>query len=85
MLVINGLLMGLLALGFTQGPYSSREQELWYRYGSMAFLLGGAVLPAVALLLGANRRPWAIILLTVWMVAALFAFLVYAFYSGGGV
>lgn len=84
-LVINALLMGRFSLGFTQGPYSSREQELWYRYGSIGFLLGGAVLPAFALLLGAKRTSWAIVSLTVWMVAALFAFVVYMFYSGGGV
>ncbi|TVV75654.1 hypothetical protein FOY91_06500 [Sphingomonas solaris] len=84
-LVINALLMGLFALGFTQGPYSSREQELWYRYGSIGFLTGGVVLPAYALLLGGKRASWTIVPLTVWMVAALFAFLVYVFYSGGGV
>lgn len=82
---INGLLMGLFALGFSQGPYSSQEQELWYRYGSISFLLGGAVLPGFALLLGAKRAPWAVISLTVWMVAALCAFAVYVFHSGGGV
>ena len=85
MLAINGALMGLFATSFTQGPYSSTEQELWYRYGSLAFVLGGAVLPAAAILLGINRWPWAIDALTAWMVAALFAFLMYAFFSGGGV
>jgi hypothetical protein len=85
MLAINGALMGLLALSFTRGPYSSTEQELWYRYGSLAFVLGGAVLPAVAVLFGINRWPWAIVALTVWMVATLLAFVGYAMFSGGGV
>lgn len=79
------VILGLTALSFTQGPYSSREQELWYRYGSLSFLLSGVVFPAIALLLGARRSGWATISLTAWMVATLLAFLVYAFHSGGGV
>ena len=82
-LVVNGSLMGLAALSFTQGPYSSQEQELWYRYGSITFVVFGAVIPA-AVLTFAKRRPWMIIALTVWMVAVLFAFLNYALLSGGG-
>jgi hypothetical protein len=85
MLGINALLIGLAALSFSQGPYSSTEQELWYRYGSLGFLLGGAIIPAIALLSGARRSALAITLLTAWMFAALFGFLIYAFYSGGGV
>ena len=65
MLGINALLIGLLAFSFSHGPYSSRGQELWYRYGSIGFLVAGAVLPALALWLGALRSRWAIIALTV--------------------
>ncbi len=85
MLGVNVLLIGLAALSFSQGPYSSKEQEIWYRYGSLGLLLGGAIIPAIVLLSGARRSPWAITLLTIWMFAAFLAFLIYAFYSGGGV
>ena len=82
---INALLMGLVAISFAQGPYSSPQQEIWYRYGSIGLLLCGAILPAIALLLGARRSYLATNLLTVWMIAALVAWLVYVFNSGGGV
>ena len=85
MLGINSLLIGLAALSFSQGPSSSTEQELWYRYGSLGFLLVGAIVPAIALLSGARKSALASNLLTAWMCTALFGFLIYAFYSGGGV
>jgi hypothetical protein len=85
MLGINALFIGVAALSFSRGPYSSAEQELWYRYGSLGFLLIGAIIPGLALLLGARRFGWATAILTTWMLAAFLAFLVYAFYSGGGV
>lgn len=82
---INALLIGLLAFSFAWGPYSSPQQELWYRYGSIGFLLAGAVLPATALWLGAMRSQRAIVAIIVWMIAVLAACVVYAFLSGGGV
>ncbi len=85
MLAVNALLIGLLAFSFTQGPYSSREQELWYRYGSLGFFIAGALLPAFVLLLGVIRSRRAMLLLTKWMVAALLTCFVYACVSGGGV
>ena len=84
-LSINGLLMGLTALSFTQGPYSSPEQELWYRYGSLGFLLAGAVVPALILSWRARRWRRAAMATTLWMVVTLVAFLSYALLSGGGV
>ena len=85
MLAINGLLMGLATLSFFQGPYSSLEQELWYRYGSIIFTLAGAVIPAIILLSVAKRPPWLVAALTIWMVAVLGVFVGYALISGGGV
>ena len=85
MAALNCLLMGFVASGFAFGPYSSWEQEVWYRYGSIGFLLCGAILPAVALALGARRFEGANIALTLWMILALCAFLTYGFLSGGGV
>lgn len=81
---VNVFFMGLLASTFTRGPYSSAAQELWYRYGSAAFLIGGALLPAGALLLR-RRYPCLVRATTIWMLAALLAFFGYAFMSGGGV
>ena len=85
MLGINALIIGLAAVSFSQGPYSSWEQEVWYRYCSMGLLLCGAILPAIALLLGARKSALATALLTTWMLAAFVAFLIYAMFSGGGV
>lgn len=85
MLGINTLMIGLLAFSFSHGPYSSQEQELWYRYGSIGFLIAGAVLPAIALRLGVLRRQWAIIALSVWMIAVFIACFIYTLFSGGGV
>jgi hypothetical protein len=85
MVIVNALLIGLIAVAFAEGPYSSRGQELWYRYGSLGFLLAGAILPAVALALGARRSVGLTVGLTVWMLAVLLACLGYASISGGGV
>jgi hypothetical protein len=76
--------MGLLAASFGQGPYSSAEQELWYRYGSLSFFLAGAVLPATALF-AARRFPWVIVATTAWMFGLLLAFVWFALMSSGGV
>src|SRR5262245_31745655 len=84
-LCFNALIMGLTALTFSQGPYSSWEQELGYRYYSIGFLLGGAILPAVALLSLARRWTWISAVLAVWMLAVFVAFLGYLMLAGGGV
>jgi hypothetical protein len=84
LLGVNALLMGLLAASSATGPYSTSEQELWYRYGSLGFLLAGAVLPAIALF-AARRSRWVVIVSTSWMFAVLLAFAWYAMMSGGGV
>ena len=80
---LNALLMGPLFLGFSEGPYPSFKQELWYGYGSLGFLLAGAVLPALALFLGVGRSATAMTILVGWMVAMLGACLVYVVVSGG--
>jgi hypothetical protein len=84
LLGINAVLMGLLAASFVQGPYSSNEQELWYRYGSLGFFLAGAALPAIALF-AARRSRWIIVASTAWMLVCLLAFAWFAMMSGGGV
>ena len=84
LLGVNAMLMGLLALSFVQGPYSSLEQELWYRYGSLGFVLLGVVLPASSLF-AARRFPWIIVASSVWMLVALIGFVWFAMMSGGGV
>jgi predicted membrane channel-forming protein YqfA (hemolysin III family) len=77
--------MGLTALSFSRGPYSSWEQELGYRYYSIGFLLAGAVLPAIALLSVARRWAWTSAVLVVWMIAVFAVFLRYIMGAGGGV
>ena len=84
LLGVNAVLMGLLAASFVQGPFSSREQELWYRYGSLCFLLAGAAVPAIALFAG-RRSRWVVIACTAWMLALLLAFAWFVMMSGGGI
>ena len=82
---LNILLMGLVAFSFSHGPYSSWEQEKWYRYGSLGFLVIGALLPAAVLALGARRSPVMIWVIGYWLVFGLLGFSYYALMSGGGV
>ena len=83
--VVNAALMGLLASAFVTGPYSSRGQEIWYRYGSIGFLLFGAILPGAALALWARRSHALVVALVLWMFLALLAWFAYAINSGGGI
>lgn len=84
LLSVNGILMGLLAVTFGQGPYSSAEQELWYRYGSFSFFVVGAVLPAFTLFAAGGSR-WVVLASTAWMFTVLLAFFWFAMMSRGGV
>lgn len=81
---LNGVLMGMFAVSFVRGPFSSSGQEFWYRYGSLAFFAGGVVLPAI-ILFAARRSRLAVIAVTVWMLTVLLAFAWFATNSGGGV
>jgi len=83
LVAINTALMGLCAASFVRGPFSSFEQELWYRYGSIGFLLAGAALPAVILLRG--RPRWLVYATAPWMLTALLSFAGWVMVSGGGV
>jgi uncharacterized membrane protein YozB (DUF420 family) len=84
LLALNTVLMGLLAVSFVQGPYSSRGQEIWYRYGSLGFFLAGAALPAIALFAARHSR-WVAIASSIWMLTVLLGFAWFAMMSGGGV
>jgi hypothetical protein len=84
MLAVNTGLMGFVAFSFARGPYSSGEQELWYRYGSLTFFLAGSVLPAIALFVG-RRSPPILLASLSWMFLVFLAFAGYAIASGGGV
>jgi hypothetical protein len=84
LLGVNAVVMGVVAAAFARGPYSSGQQELWYRYGSLGFVLAGVVLPAVTLYV-ARRSDGVGVACTAWMLAALFAFLGFVMMSGGGV
>jgi hypothetical protein len=84
MLSVNALLMGLFAASFVRGPYSSSEQELWYRYGSFGFFVAGVVLPATVLLAAGHSR-WVVIACAVWMLTILLGFAWFAMMSGRGI
>ena len=84
LLGFNTLLLGFAAASFMQGPYSSREQELWYRYGSLAFFVAGSILPGIVLFVARSSRILVIASIVV-MAVILFAFVNYAMLSGGGV
>ena len=84
LLGINTVLIGLLTASFVQGPYSSWEQELWYRYGSLSFFVAGVALPAISLF-AARRLRWVVIATTVWMLVTLVGFVWFGMMSSGGV
>lgn len=84
MLIVNGLFIGFAVTSFVQGPYSSREQELWYRYGSLGFFIAGVVIPAAVLLAFRRLRP-VVRILTAWMSVVFLGFVWYLAMSGGGV
>ena len=83
MLIANVVFIGFFTAGMVQGPYSSREQEVWYRYGSLGFFIAGVVLPAVALFF-VRRSCLVVIFLNAWMFVILLAFLWFAAMSSGG-
>ena len=85
MIGLNSVLMGLLASTFAFFQFSSREQEIWYRYGSLGFLLFGAILPGVALAIWGRRNRILVAALVVWMIFALILCFAYALNSGGGI
>lgn len=85
LVAFNILAMGLVAFSFSQGPYSSDVQEYWYRYRSIGFLLGGAILPAIVLKLYGHRSAFVNLAVVAWGLIALIAFLGYVAYSSGGV
>ena len=82
---INLVLMGLMASAFAFGSYSSAAQEDWYRGGSIALLVFGAILPVAALLFIARRRRGSVTAVTIWLGVSLIVFIYYVFMSGGGV
>lgn len=85
LLAVNAVVMGFFTFSFAQGPYSSVEQELWYRWVSIAFFVGGVVFPAGL----AAIRPLTVkrnrMAMNIWLAITLFAFFAYLFSSGGGV
>jgi hypothetical protein len=85
LLAFNAVTIGCLALAFAQGPYSSWEQELWYRYGSIGFVVVGAIIPAVAMFFGARRSGTMLGITAAWLAVTFLGFCYYALMSGGGV
>ena len=85
LLVINIIVIGFFALSRAQGPYSSFEQELVYRYGSLAFFVAGVVIPCICLVLFQVFVRQHITVASVWLVATLFAFIIYGAATSGGV
>ncbi|MDB5678122.1 hypothetical protein [Sphingomonas bacterium] len=83
--IFNTIFMGLLALAFASGGYSSWQQDLWYRYGSLAFVLIGALVPGAILIVRGRRSARAVIAVTLWMIVVLIMWAGFVFNSGGGV
>lgn len=84
MLVVNVIFIGFLATSMVQGPYSSHEQEVWYRYGSICFFIAGVIFPAVVLFVMRQSRL-IVVSANVWMFAILLGFVLFGAMSSGGV
>ena len=85
LVAINSVIIGLFTFSFTQGPYSSDGQEFWYRWISIAFLVGGVLLPAGLVFLQPQNAKRVSVAINIWLVTTLFGFFVYLMLSGGGV
>jgi hypothetical protein len=81
----NVVAMGLVVATFAVGPYSSASQEVWYRYGSIAFFCAGAILPGIVLTFFRRRSLVILKAVAIWEFAVLLAFMSYLFMSGGGI
>jgi hypothetical protein len=82
---INLAVMGFIAYVFSRMFYFNVGQERWYRGGSLAFLILGALVPICWLVL-IRRGYWGSAkAIAAWMFAALLAFMVYVLLSGGGI
>ncbi|WP_156359221.1 hypothetical protein [Sphingomonas sp. Leaf242] len=83
--VANILPMSLIAYTFAMMTYSNAEQERWYRGGSLAFLIFGAIFPMCWLIL-MRRGYWGNVkAIIAWMLFAMLAFIGYVLMSGGGI
>ena len=82
---INSVIFGLVALAFARGPYSSFEQELWCRWGSLGLLFAAGLIPALIAFRWRQAPGWAATLLGFWCGVAGFVGLNFALLSGGGV
>jgi hypothetical protein len=83
--VVNLVVMGLITYTFARMSYPNIEQERWYRGGSLAFLILGAIFPICWLVLIRRGRWGSIKAIFAWMFAALLAFMGYVLMSGGGI
>jgi hypothetical protein len=82
---INLIAMGFIAYTFARMFYFDAGQERWYRGGSLAFLVLGALVPICWLVL-IRRGYWGSAkAIAAWMFVALLAFTVYVLLSGGGI
>lgn len=83
--VVNLIPMALIAYTFAMMTYSNAEQERWYRGGSLAFLIFGAILPMCWLLLMRRGSRGNIKAISAWMIFAMLTFMGYVLISGGGI
>jgi hypothetical protein len=82
--LVAAIVLGFLVAASISGAYSSREQEIWYRFGFAGLFIAGVVLPAAALFV-LRRSRMVIRLLNAWMVAALLGSLYFGAISSGGI
>jgi hypothetical protein len=81
----NVIVMGFIAYIFSMMPYFNVGQELWYRGGSLTFLILGALVPICWRIL-IKRGYWGSAKpIAAWMFAALITFIGYVLLSGGGI
>ena len=85
LLGINIVVMGLFTLLFVQGPFSSFEQEVWYRYGSIGFFLIGAAIPLCAVIFARSYVRRHSLATNITLSATTITYLGYLLFSGGGV
>ncbi|WP_184075041.1 hypothetical protein [Sphingomonas prati] len=84
MLIVNAIFIGFCVALIEQLPFQSREQEFWYRCGSLGLIMAGVVLPAVAIYTIRQSRL-VVFCLNAWMSAILIGLLGCGMMLSGGV
>ena len=85
LLVVNTIFIGFMTMARIRGPYSSHEQLILYRYGSLALFAAGVLIPWICFVFFRKFVERHTILASVWLAATLSAVIIWGAALSGGV